>query len=59
MREATTDVMTAPARHDQKPPVVMGIPSDVDSHPVSAKSSEFVTRANRPKVRRYRGKPAS
>ena len=50
--EATTDVMTAPARHDQKPPVVIGIPSDVDSHPVSAKRSEFVTRANKPNVTR-------
>ena len=50
--EATTDVMTAPARHDQKPPVVIEIPSDVDSHPVSAKRSEFVTRANKPNVTR-------
>ena len=55
-REETTEVMIAPARHDQKPPVVMGTPIDVDSHPVSANSSEFVTRANRPKVSRYSGK---
>ena len=50
--EDTTEVMTAPARQDQKPPVVMGNPSDVDSHPVSAKRSEFVTRANKPNVTR-------
>ena len=48
-------MMTAPARQDKKPPVVMGMPSDVDSQPVSAKSNELVTSANRPKVRRYRG----
>ena len=33
----------------------MGNPSDVDSQPVSENRREFVTRANRPKVRRYRG----
>ena len=49
-------MMTAPARQDKKPPVVIGMPSDVDSQPVSAKSNELVTSANRPKVRRYRGK---
>ncbi len=43
--------MTAPARQDKKPPVVIGISATRDSQPVSAKSNELVTRANRPKVR--------
>ena len=55
MIEDTKEVMTAPARHDKKPPVVIGNPSDVDSQPVSANRSEFVTRANRPNVSTYRG----
>ena len=43
--------MTAPKKHDQKPPVRKGKPRDVDSHPVSANIAEFTTIANSPKVR--------
>ena len=53
--EVTTEVMTAPARQDRNPPVVMGMPSDVDSQPVRANRRESVTSANRPNIRRYRG----